>query len=60
MAELISKGDSITALGLTFVVDKILYQSYYSLNGWDVEFLDPQGGYHHWKQEEDGGRVIYK
>ncbi|MDD1617557.1 MAG: hypothetical protein LUQ28_13990 [Methylococcaceae bacterium] len=59
MAELINKGDSITAMGLTFKVDKILYQCYL-MGYWDVEFLDPQGGYHHWKQEEDGGRVIYK
>ena len=25
---------------------------------YDVEFLDPSGGYHHWKSEFDGGCII--
>lgn len=50
-------GDSISALGFTFEVAQIMYQDFY--NGqWDVEFLDPSGGYHHWKSEFDGGKVI--
>jgi hypothetical protein len=53
----IQVGDSISALGFTFEVAKIVYQDFY--NGqWDVEFLDPHGGYHHWKSEFDGGKVI--
>ena len=50
-------GDSITALGHTFEVAQIIYQDCYSGN-YDVEFLDPRGGYHHWKSEFDGGHII--
>lgn len=50
-------GDSITALGYTFEVAQIIYQDCYDGN-YDVEFLDPRGGYHHWKSEFDGGRII--
>ena len=50
-------GDSITALGHTFEVAQIIYQDCYNGN-YDVEFLDPRGGYHHWKSEFDGGYVI--
>lgn len=50
-------GDKITALGLTFTVRSILYQD--CLAGfYDVEFIDDQDQYHHWKQAEDGGSVI--
>lgn len=52
-------GDSITALGYTFEVAQIMYQEEY-LGYWDVEFLDPHGGYHHWKSVDDGGRIIKK
>ncbi len=50
-------GDSITALGHTFEVAKIIYQDCFNGN-YDVEFLDDRGGYHHWKSEFDGGRII--
>lgn len=50
-------GDAITALGHTYTVGKIIYQDYFGGN-YDVEFLDPSGGYHHWKSEFDGGRII--
>ena len=50
-------GDTICALGYSFTVGEIIYQDYYAGN-WDVEFLDTDGGYHHWKSEFDGGRVI--
>ena len=53
----IQVGDFISALGLTFEVAKIIYQDFYD-DQWDVEFLDPNGGYHHWKSEFDGGKVI--
>ena len=52
-------GDSITALGFTFEVGEIIYQDYFKGN-YDVEFLDPRGGYHHWKSEFDGGHIIKK
>jgi len=52
-------GDSITALGYTFEVAEIIYQDCYKGN-YDVEFLDPRGGYHHWKSEFDGGYIIKK
>ena len=50
-------GDSITALGHTFEVAQVIYQGCYQGN-YDVEFLDPRGGYHHWKSEFDGGHII--
>jgi hypothetical protein len=28
------------------------------MGNYDVEFLDDRGGYHHWKSEFDGGRII--
>lgn len=53
-------GDKIRALGQTIVIYRILYQEYSDLPGWgwDIEFLDPTGGYHHWKQSEDGGQLL--
>lgn len=53
----ISIGDTITALGHTYTVSKIIYQGCFNGN-YDVEFLDPSGGYHHWKSEFDGGCII--
>ena len=52
-------GDKITALGYTFEIACIMYQDYYK-GDWDVEFLDPCGGYHHRKSIFDGGHVIKK
>lgn len=60
-------GDMISAMGCTFTVGKILYQDYNGDRdqagggdcwGYDVEFLDDRGGYHHWKQNQDHGDVI--
>lgn len=53
----VSVGDAITALGHTYTVGKIIYQDCFDGN-YDVEFLDPFGGYHHWKSEFDGGHII--
>ena len=53
----INVGDLVCALGYCFAVDKIIYQDYYDGN-WDVEFLDDNGGYHHWKSEFDGGYIV--
>ena len=52
-------GDSISALGYTFEVGEIIYQDCFD-GYYDVEFLDPSGGYHHWKSEFDGGHIIPK
>lgn len=61
------KGDRITALGYTFTVDVIIFQDYFGEKekagigsdcfGFDIEFTDPKGNYHHWKQNQDGGTV---
>lgn len=51
---IIEHGDRVTALGMTFTVDKILYQDCCG-GTWDIEFIDPRGAYHHWKQNLDGG-----
>ena len=53
----VSVGDTICALDYSFTVGKIIYQDYYAGN-WDVEFLDVDGGYHHWKSEFDGGHIV--
>ena len=53
----IRKGDRITALGCTFEVDVILYQEHYDPEGYDIEFKDPNGVYHHWVQWADGGEL---
>ena len=59
--------DFINAIGYTFPVSKILYQDYYGDRsragssdcwGYDVEFLDTDGRYHHWKQNQDGGGIL--
>lgn len=49
-------GDAITASGMTFTVWNILYQDA-AAGSYDVEFIDDQDKYHHWKQEYDGGTV---
>lgn len=63
----IKPGDQIKVRALVATVDVILYQDCYidvdeqHPNGhwlWDVEFLDPQQHYHHWKQYFDAGEVI--
>ena len=50
-------GDQITAQGHTFTVWRILYQDCIS-GSYDVEFIDDADGYHHWKQDQDGGHII--
>ena len=63
----IRRGDKIHAMGVTYVVDEILYQDYNGDRdqagggdcwGYDVEFVDMDGIYHHWKQNQDYGEVI--
>ena len=52
----IHPGDQITALGMTFTVWSILYQDHCG-GTYDVEFIDDQDRYHHWKECYDGGTV---
>ena len=64
----INPGDRISAFGYTFTVATILYQDYYGPRedaapgsdwwGYDIEFKDPDGRYHHWKQNQDFGKLI--
>lgn len=63
----IRPGDMIRAMGYTFTVAKVIYQDYNGDRdqagggdcwGYDVEFMDTSGGYHHWKQNQDHGWVI--
>lgn len=49
-------GDKITALGKTYTVWIILYQSFW--NKHDVEFMDKEGNYHHWFEADDNGCII--
>ena len=65
--KIIRPGDMIRAMDHMFTVGKILYQDYNGDRdqacggdcwGYDVEFLDTSGGYHHWKQNQDHGEVI--
>lgn len=52
----IHPGDQITALGITATVWSILYQDHCG-GTYDVEFIDDQDRYHHWKECYDGGTV---
>ena len=58
-------GDVIKALGITAVIDKILYQEHheatkYHEEEWCVEFIDTNGNYRHYRSWLDGGEVILK
>lgn len=55
----INPGDVISdRSGLAFTVARVLFQDHYGDRfGYDVEFIDDQNAYHHWKQDEDGGTV---
>ena len=63
----VEKGDKITAKidyrDHTYEIDKILYQDYALKDDfgnpdyWDIEFLDPNGNYHHYKSQFDKGYI---
>ena len=54
-------GDKIHAQDYTFEVAKIISQSDYGNDGGIyIEFEDPKGNYHYWKEGHDGGYVITK
>jgi hypothetical protein len=52
------KGATIHCMGLSVVVDKVLYAHHENI-GWDVEFIDTAGQYRHWKQWDDGGNIEF-
>lgn len=52
-------GDQITAMGQAATIWSILYQDMYADPGErDIEFIDTDGNYRHWKECFDGGEVI--
>ena len=58
-------GDKVKMGGTTFTIAKLhyaqLFQSSYEPSpddGWMIEFMDTNGGYHYWKQYLDGGEFI--
>lgn len=54
-------GDKIKAQGHTFEVAEIISQNDYQEDGGIyIEFLDPNGNYHYWKEGHDGGKVLDK
>ena len=55
----IQKGDKIHCSGITVEIAAVLYCDY-SFHAFDIEFIDTDGNYRHWKQEQDKGYVIYK
>lgn len=60
-------GDRVSALGITCTIADVLYQDHFGDRpdapgsdcwGYDVEFTDTHGAYHHWKQNQDGGSAF--
>ena len=51
-------GDKIRACGIIVTIDRILYQDFW--RDWDIEFIDTDGNYRHWKQYFDKGELIPK
>ena len=52
-------GDIVVVHGFAYEIAEVWECDHYK-GVWDVEFIDTMNGYHHWKSDEDGGRVIYK
>ncbi len=53
----LKSGDIVVVGGWPYKVTEVWSQDYYK-GVWDVEFIDSQHCYHHWKSDEDGGKVI--
>lgn len=54
-------GDKIKSQGYVFEVAEIISQNDYQEDGGIyIEFLDPNGNYHYWKEGHDGGKVLDK
>ena len=65
--EPVKPGDTVTAHGLTFKIGQLIYQEHWLDTTsrhmqvlHDIEFLDTDGGYHHWKSAWDGGHINRK
>ena len=72
----VKAGDVVKALGLTTTVKEVLDSYFYVETGHksfkeakdetkyyvfcDVEFIDTEGVYRHWKSSFDGGYIIHK
>ena len=54
--ELLKAGDVIIVRGLACQIKKVLSQDFYK-GAWDIEFVDDNGWYRHWKSDFDGGKV---
>ncbi len=50
-------GDKIRSHGITVTIGKLYYSDCWD-GIWDVEFVDTDGNYRHWKQQFDGGEYI--
>ena len=44
----------------TLSANQVVTDTFQAPEYWNVEFLDPDGHYHHWKSEFDGGRILPK
>jgi len=64
----VKAGDKIKAMGTVATIESIFYQDCYleyddkNPDGywlWDIEFMDTNQHYRHWKQFFDKGEVIY-
>ena len=43
------KGATIECMGIEVTIEKVYY-AYKEREGWDIEFIDSEGHYRHWKQ----------
>ena len=50
-------GDVVEAKGIKSVIDRIMYQDHYK-GDWDIEFIDINNVYRHWKSCFDGGSLV--
>lgn len=50
-------GDKIRSHGIEVTIGTLYYSDCYD-GVWDVEFIDTNGQYRHWKQQYDGGEYI--
>jgi hypothetical protein len=50
-------GDMVRWHGKCYEIGQIFYM-YWNMS-WNIEFLDIHGHYHNWKQDYDGGELLY-
>lgn len=56
MNKQVKSGDTIKCNNLIVVIDKIFYQDYYN-GDYDIEFIDTNNNYRHYKSFFDGGTI---